>query len=53
MTVDSLVSELTKFPKDYEVILVGDRTVPEREIIVIVSHKEKFLIVKYTSFNDE
>lgn len=50
MTIDSLIAELSKFPKDYEVIFSGHKDIPEREVRIIISHKERFVLVKYRSY---
>jgi len=50
LTIDSLIAELSKFPKDYEVTFVaGGDKIAEREIQIIIAHKEKFIIIKYKS----
>jgi len=53
MTIDSLIAELNKLPSNYEVVFSGHKDVPEREIQVIISYKEEFVIIKYRSYLEE
>lgn len=53
MTIDSLIAELSKFPLDYEVIIIGEEKVSEREVNFIISHRERFVILKYKSLKYE
>lgn len=53
MTIESLIDVLQKLPKNYEIAFSGVDNVPEREVSIVISHKEQFIILKYRSYLHE